>query len=89
MGIFSAKCRKKGLGRVIGAHSDRFLPQYAVREVTAQRRIKILPIQGEKQLQSVQIVLHESKVILPQVAGWIGRCRHVPEKVAAAPNETK
>lgn len=56
------------------------LPFYAVREAAEQGRVKLLELPGEKQMQSVQIVLHESKVMIPQIEGWMEELKDVLEK---------
>lgn len=47
------------------------LPLYAVKEAAAQGRIRILRVAEEEQTQSVQIVLHKSRVVTPQLGGFM------------------
>lgn len=55
------------------------LPFYSVREAVERGRVKILQMPGEEQLQSVQIVLHGSKVIIPQIEGWMEELQKILE----------
>lgn len=53
------------------------LPLYAVKTVAEQGKIRILRILGEEQMQSVQIVLHKSRVVTPQLKGFMEEVRVV------------
>lgn len=53
------------------------LPYYAVETSAQEGRVKILKITGVEPKQSVQIVLHKSKVIIPQIEGMMEAIRHV------------
>lgn len=56
------------------------LPFYAVRAAVEKGNVKILHLPGEKQMQAVQIVLHESKVMIPQIEGWMEELKMILEK---------
>ena len=71
-------CRLVEQGRYLSV-----LPLYAVRTAAESGAVRILPMQGERQLQFVQIVLHENKVILPQLKGWMEEVKMVLERTAA------
>lgn len=68
-------CRLVEQGRYLS-----ILPFYAVRDAVEKGRVKILQMPGEKQMQSVQIVLHESKVMIPQIEGWMEELKTILEK---------
>lgn len=55
------------------------LPLYSVTEALESGRVKLLEMTGEEQLQSVQIVLQGSKVIIPQIKGWMEELKAVLE----------
>ena len=77
-GRLDMACRLVEQGRYLSV-----LPLYAVRTAAESGAVRILPMQGERQLQFVQIVLHENKVILPQLKGWMEEVKTVLEQTAA------
>lgn len=56
------------------------LPYYSVRKSVEDGDVKILQLPGEEQMQAVQIVLQGSKVIIPQIKGWMEELKMVLEK---------
>ena len=56
------------------------LPLYTVQLAVEQGHIRILQIPELKQMQAVQIVIHNNKVITPQVLGFMEEFREVLQR---------
>ena len=56
-----------------------FLPIYTVRRAAESGKIRILRILEEEQMQSVQIILHKSHVVTPQLRGFMEELRKILE----------
>lgn len=59
------------------------LPYYAIRQAVQEGSICVLRLPGAKQMQSVQIILHSSKVVIPQMEGLMQAMREVLHKEVA------
>lgn len=56
------------------------LPLYAVQSAVEQGHIKVLQIPELTQMQAVQVVLHNNKVVTPQVEGFMEELRTVIQR---------
>lgn len=66
------------------------LPLYAVHPSEKAGTVRILQMQGEPMMQSVQIVLHRGKIIVPQLQGWMEGVKKVlQEAVSLSKKERK
>lgn len=71
-------CRLVGRGNYLS-----LLPLYAVKASAKSGNVRILRLLGEEQVQSVQIALHKSRVVTPQMRGFMEELRNAMEGAIA------
>lgn len=58
-----------------------FLPDYTVRKAVDEGRLAVPDILNYEQTQAVQIILHQNKVVTPQIEGFLAEVRSVFDTV--------